>query len=277
MAPGATAATPMASTSPPALLMAEQSQRNRRAWLGTVALITAVLAVLGLLLGLVLVLAGAGGVAVGIGLGAGLAAAVLLTNLAPGLGERAALQRTGARPADPERHPRLHNLTQGLCAQVGLPVPRLYLVDSDAANAFAVGRDPARSAVVVTTGLLELLNRVELEGVIAHELAHIQSGGARLTSAAVVLGALPGPLAALGRVRPLGQGHGRLFDADTSAAYLTRYPPGLAGALAKLAAAPPLGSAGAGLDHLWLVAPAPDGAAATHPPVADRIDALRDL
>jgi heat shock protein HtpX len=276
MGPAATAAEPMAPSSPPALLMAEQTQRNRRAWLVTAALITAALAAIGLLLGLLLALV-LGGVAVGIGLGAGLAAAVLATNLAPGLGERTALQRSGARPVDPERHPRLHNLTQGLCEQAGLPVPRLYLVDSDAANAFAVGRDPARSAIAVTGGLLELLNRVELEGVLAHELAHIKSGGARLASAAVVLGGLPGPLAALGRLRPLGVGHGRLFDADTSAAYLTRYPPGLAGALAKLAAGPPLGAAGAGLDHLWLVAPGPDGAAATHPPVADRIAALRDL
>jgi heat shock protein HtpX len=272
MLPAATAFTPMGSTSPPDLLMAEQIQRNRRAWLGTVAVLTAVQAAIGLLVGVLVALTvGGGGAAIGAGLGAGLAVAVLVANLAPGLGERSALQRSGARPADPDRQPRLYNLTQGLCGQAGLPVPRLYLVDTDAANAFAVGRDPARSALVVTSGLLALLNRVELEGVLAHELAHIQSGGARLGSAAVILGGLPGPLA---RLLALGTAPSRLFDADTSAAYLTRYPPGLAGALAKLAAAPPtLGDPG--LDHLWLVAPRPD--AATHAPVADRIASLRDL
>jgi Zn-dependent protease with chaperone function len=273
MLPAATTVTPMGSTSPPALLMAEQIQRNRRAWRGTVAVLTAVQAVIGLLVGLLVALTvGGGGAAIGAGIGAGLAVAVLVANLAPGLGERSALLRSGARPADPDRQPRLYNLTQGLCEQAGLTAPRLYLVDSDAANAFAVGRDPARSAVVVTSGLLELLNRVELEGVIAHELAHIQSGGARLGSAAVVLRALPGPLARL----PLGTAPSRLFDADTSAAYLTRYPPGLAGALAKLAAAPPT-PGDPGLDHLWLVAPRPDASAAAHPPVAERIASLRDL
>jgi heat shock protein HtpX len=272
--PPAAATTPMGSSSPPALLMAEHVQRNRRAWLGTVAVLTAAQALVGLLVGLLVALTvGGDGAAIGAGLGAGLAVAVLVANLAPGLGERAALERAGARPADPERHPRLFNLAEGLCQQAGLPRPRLYLVDSDAANAFAVGRDPAHSAVVVTSGVLELLNRVELEGVVAHELAHIQSGGARLASAAVILRALPGPLA---RLLPAGAAPGRLFDADTSAAYLTRYPLGLAAALAKLADAPPV-AADSSLDHLWLVAPGPDAPAATHPPVAERIAALRDL
>jgi heat shock protein HtpX len=266
---------PLAPTSPPALLIAEQSQRNRRAWLGTVALLTAVQAAVGLLIGLLVALTiGGDGTAVGAGLGAGLAVAVLVANLAPGLGERSALARSGARPADPERHPRLHNLTQGLCERAGQAVPRLYLVDSDAANAFAVGRDPAHGAIVVTRGLLELLNRVELEGVLAHELARIQSGAARLASAAVVLGGLPRPLA---RPLPVGARPSRVFDADTSAAYLTRYPPGLAAALGKLAAAPRPELGDPGLDPLWLVAPRPDSPAATHPPVEERISALREL
>ncbi|HEY2960711.1 MAG TPA: M48 family metalloprotease [Actinomycetota bacterium] len=295
MIPAATA-MPMASHLPPALLVAEQQQRNRRAWLLQVVLVTGVLALAGLLLGVVLaLLAGGGAAAVGVGLGAGLAAAVLFTNLVPGLGEQVALARAGARPSDPGRHPRLHNLTAGLCEQAGLPVPRLYVVDVDAANAFAVGRDPARSAVVVTRGLLEALNRVELEGVVAHELAHVDSHGARLASATVVLGGLPGllrerggglrpaaaallaPLAA--RLLRLGAPPRRLLDADQSAAYLTRYPPGLIGALRKVtAAAGPLPGR-PGLDHLWLVAPEPPlpGALPTHPPLEERLDALREM
>jgi heat shock protein HtpX len=297
MIPAATSAMPMASHLPPALLVAEHLQRNRRAWLLEVALVTGVLALVGLLLGVVLaLLVGGGAAAVGGGLGAGLAAAVLLTNLVPGLGEQVALQRAAARPSDPERHPRLHNLTAGLCEQAGLPAPRLYVVDGDAANAFAVGREPARSAIVVTRGLLEALNRVELEGVVAHELAHIQSRGARLASATVILGGLPGLLrergggglraAAASLLAPLsapllrfGAQPRRLLDADQSAAYLTRYPPGLISALRKLAAAAGELPGRPGLDHLWLVAPEPPspGAVSTHPPLEERIAALREL
>lgn len=268
-----TTAMPMASPSPPSLLVAEQIQRNRRVWLLEVALVAGALALLGLLLGVVLaLLAGGGGATVGAGLGVGLAAAVLVANLVPALGEQAALQRVAARPSDPERHPRLHNLTAGLCEQAGLPVPRLYVIDSAAANAFAVGRDPAHSAIVLTSGLLEALNRVELEGVVAHELAHVQNRGARLASAAVILGRFPG-------LPRLGAQPRRLLDADQTAAYLTRYPPGLAGALRKLGAATGPLPGRPGLDHLWLVAPEPPspGAVPTHPPLEERIEALRDL
>ena len=295
MLPAATA-MPMASHLPPALLVEEQRQRNRRAWRLQVALVTGVLALAGLLLGVVLaLLSGGGAAAVGGGLGVGLAAAVLLTNLAPGLGEQVALERAGARPSDPQRHPRLHNLTAGLCGQAGLPAPRLYAVDAEAANAFAVGRDPARSAIVVTRGLLEALNRVELEGVVAHELAHIDSHGARLASATVVLGGLPGLLRERGgglraavasllaplsaRLLLLGAPPRRLLDADQSAAYLTRYPPGLVGALRRLAPAAGTLPGRPGLDHLWLAAPEPPvpGALPTHPPLEERLSALRDL
>ena len=297
MIPATTTAMPMASSSPPALLVAEQVQRNRRAWLLQVLLVTTVLALLGLLLGVLLaLLTGAWTAWPGIGLGVGLAAAVLLTNLVPGLGEQLALQRVAASPSDPERQPRLHNLAEGLCEKAGLPVPSLYLVDSAAANAFAVGRDPAHSAIVVTSGLLDVLNRVELEGVVAHELAHVRSRGARLASATVVLGGLPGLLrerdgggaraAAAALLAPLaptllrlGAQPRRLLDADQSAAYLTRYPPGLASALRKLAATGGPLPGRPGLDHLWLVAPEPPtpGAAPTHPPLEERLAALRDL
>lgn len=287
-------AMPTASSSPPAMLLAEQVRRNRRAWLLEVALVTAALAVLGLLLGAVLALAAGSGVALGIGLGAGLAAAVLVTNLAPALGEQLALQRVAARPVDPERQPRLYNLTAGLCELAELPVPRLYVVDSPAVNAFAAGRDPARSAVVVTGGLLDALSRVELEGVVAHELAHVRNHGARLAAAAVILGGLPGLLrerggggllaaaasllAPLSLLLPLGAPPRRLFDADQSGAYLTRYPPGLVGALRKLAAAAGPLPGRPGLDHLWLVAPEPPAPGVpTHPPLEERIAALREL
>src|SRR3990170_4973231 len=92
-----------------------------------------------------------------------------------------------ARPADPVEHARLHNLVEGLCIAGGLPKPRLYVVDDDAPNAFATGRDPRHAAVAVTTGLLAKLNRVELEGVLAHELSHIKNYDILVSTLAVTL------------------------------------------------------------------------------------------
>jgi heat shock protein HtpX len=218
------------------VLLREQIAANRRAYQVTVALLVAALALAG-----------------------------LLVTLALGLGERAALRDAGAQEADPGRWPRYHNLVEGLAQAAGLPMPRLYVADSDAANAFSVGRDPERAALVVTRGLLGTLNRVELEGVLAHELNHIWSWGARLATLGVALGRVPGLLRLLAPAR-------REFDADEGGARLTRYPPGLVSALRKLAGGvqppdPP------GLRHLWIIAPGD----ATHPPVDERIAALQEL
>jgi heat shock protein HtpX len=239
-------------------LLREQIAANRRAYQVTVALVVAGLAAFGLLVTLAL------GLGVG-GLGAGLGLAVLVVGFAPGLGERAALRDVGAEPADPERWPRYHNLVNGLCQTAGLPAPRLYVAESEAANAFSVGRDPQRAALVVTRGLLASLNRVELEGVLAHELNHVWSWGARLATLGVALGRVPGLLRLLAPPR-------REFDADEGGARLTRYPPGLASALRKLAdgGQPPDRP---NLRHLWIMAPGD----ATHPPVAERIAALQEL
>jgi heat shock protein HtpX len=240
------------------VLLREQIAANRRAYQTCVAVVVAVLALLGLLVTLLLGL----GVS---GLGAGLGLAVLVVGFAPGMGERTALRDAGAQPADPERWPRYHNLVEGLCQTAGLPVPRLYVADSDAANAFSIGRDPERAALVVTRGLLTGLNRVELEGVLAHELNHIWSWGARLATLGVALANVPGLLRLLAPAR-------REFDADEGGARLTRYPPGLVSALRKLVSGerPPGPSR---LHHLWIMAPED----ATHPPVAERIAALQEL
>jgi heat shock protein HtpX len=237
-------------------LLHEQIAGNRRTYQVCVALLVGGLALLGLLATLAV------GLGVG-GLGAGLGLAVLVVGFAPGVGERAALRDAGAEPADPERLPRYHNLVAGLCQTAGLPMPRLYVVDSEAANAFSVGRDPGQAALVVTRGLLTGLNRVELEGVLAHELNHVWSWSARLATLGVALGRVPGLLRLVAPPR-------REFDADEAGARLTRYPPGLVSALRKLSAGepPPLPR----LAHLWIVASDP-----THPPVAARIAALQEL
>ena len=86
-----------------------------------------------------------------------------------------ALAVSRAKPADAQQYQRLHNLVEGLCIAAGLPKPRVYIVEDPAPNAFATGRSPKHAAIAVTTGLLEKLNRVELEGVVAHELSHIRN------------------------------------------------------------------------------------------------------
>jgi heat shock protein HtpX len=88
-------------------------------------------------------------------------------------GDRLVLASTRAREVTPQEQPRLHNIVEGLSIAAGIPKPKVYLVPELAPNAFATGRDPEHSSVAVTQGLLETMNRVELEGVIGHELSHV--------------------------------------------------------------------------------------------------------
>ena len=98
-----------------------------------------------------------------------------------------ALAVSRARPASIEEYPRLHNLVEGLCIAGGLPKPRIYVVDDPSPNAFATGRNPKHAAIAVTTGLLERMNRVELEGVVAHELSHIKNYDILVSTLAVTM------------------------------------------------------------------------------------------
>lgn len=90
-------------------------------------------------------------------------------------GDRLVLRVSKARPASREEHARLHNVAEGLAIAAGVPKPALYVIPGEAPNAFATGRDPEHASVAVTEGLLRLMNRVELEGVIAHELSHVRN------------------------------------------------------------------------------------------------------
>ena len=98
-----------------------------------------------------------------------------------------ALAMSQAKPADPAEYARYHNVVEGLCIAAGLPKPRLYVVDDAAPNAFATGRNPKHAALAVTTGLLEKMNRVELEGVLAHELGHVKNYDILVSTLAVTL------------------------------------------------------------------------------------------
>src|SRR4249919_3199325 len=98
-----------------------------------------------------------------------------------------ALAVSRAHPADPAEYRRLYNLVEGLCIASGLPMPRIYIIDDPAPNAFATGRNPKHAAVAVTTGLLSMMNRVELEGVLAHELSHVRNYDILVSTLAVTL------------------------------------------------------------------------------------------
>jgi heat shock protein HtpX len=110
----------------------------------------------------------------------GVVGVVLATSLAVALslgsyfaGDRIVLASTGAREVTAEQEPRLHNIVEGIAIAAGVPKPRVYVVPEQAPNAFATGRDPEHSSIAVTQGLLDIMNRVELEGVIGHEMSHV--------------------------------------------------------------------------------------------------------
>jgi heat shock protein HtpX len=132
-----------------------------------------------LMLGAVVFL-GAVGYAVGYYWNSGPAGLIFAAGLAIALsigsyfaGDKVVLASARAKEVTPEQEPRLHNVVEGLAIAAGVPKPRVYVVPETAPNAFATGRNPEHSSIAVTQGLLDIMNRVELEGVIGHELSHV--------------------------------------------------------------------------------------------------------
>jgi heat shock protein HtpX len=206
-----------------------------------------------------------------------------------------ALAVSRARPADEHEFARLHNLVDGLCIASGLPKPGVYVIDDPAPNAFATGRNPRHASIAVTTGLLETMNRVELEGVVAHELSHIKNYDILISTLAVTMvgavalladlsirmmwwngGRVPrqgdhadrnNPLGYIGivvimlspliaRVMQAAISRQRETLADVSACQMTRYPPGLISALEKLRDDTTVThSASTATAHLWIEQP----------------------
>jgi heat shock protein HtpX len=134
------------------------------------------------LVGLTISLSIGGGL---VGVIAGVAAAMALTFFAYSRSDKLALAATRAREADPNQFGQLHNLVEQMALAAGIPKPKVYVVHDPAPNAFATGKGPESASVAVTTGLLERLNRDELEGVVAHELAHIRNYDIRVMTVAV--------------------------------------------------------------------------------------------
>jgi Zn-dependent protease with chaperone function len=188
--------------------------------------------VVGVILAAIVLLAGVPLAAVGVLVAATLVVAWWVWRSAPGMVVRA----VGARPSNPEVHPRLHNVVDGLCATMGLPQPAVLVVDSPVLNAMAIGRHPDRASLIVTSGLDDGLSLVELEGVVAQELVHIKRHDTVRSGVAV---AVVAPLALItssgaSRVHAL-VGPGREFSADQRAVGVVRYPTGLGSALARMA------------------------------------------
>lgn len=162
----------------------------------------------------------------------------------------------GAAPSLAEVGPaRLANLVESVAAAVGVPEPTLRVVDDPAPNALVTGRDPRRATLVVTSGLLDRLDRLALEAVVAQQLSIIRSGTTHRRDVTVaVLGPLGQALPPLGRLAWRAAADGA---ADTAAVGVTRYPPGLLAALAAVASGPDVRSS-AVIAPLWF---APPGAA----------------
>ena len=215
--------------------------------------------------------------------------------------DKLVLRMSRAKAISRKDAPELYNVVENLCITAGLPMPKIYLVDERAPNAFATGRNPEHAVVAVTTGLLERLDRSELEGVLAHELSHIGNRDMLVSTVAVVLVGFVALLSDIflrsffwrggGRDRDnragtvllligvvlavlspviaslmqLAISRKREFLADASGALLTRYPEGLASALEKIARDPqPLRVANNATNHLWLSDPVKGKSGGTH-------------
>ena len=228
---------------------------------------------------------------------------------------------SGAKRIEKNDAPELFRTVENLCIGAGIPLPKIYIMDDSAPNAFATGRDPQHAAVAVTRGLLEKLDKLELEGVLAHELSHVRNYDSRLMTIVVILvglvalladfflraqffggrdddrgksgaifmvsaliAAILAPISA--QLIQLAISRRREFLADASGALLTRYPEGLANALEKIASdRTPLNSASTATAHLYIENPFKKGQKGnwlsglfmTHPPVEERVKALRSM
>jgi heat shock protein HtpX len=220
-----------------------------------------------------------------------------------------------AQPVTPMAAPELYRLVAELAGRAGLPVPKVYLIESDQPNAFATGRDPDHAAVAVTRGLMQAMSREELAGVIAHELAHIKHRDTLTMAVAATLAGAVGFLAQFGmffggsrnRDNPLGGiglllamivaplaamlvqmaiSRGREFEADREGAAICGDPRALASALQRIeqiASGTYVGAAerNPATAHLFIINPLHGGALAgmfrTHPPTAERIRRLLAL
>ncbi len=231
--------------------------------------------------------------------------------------DKIALMSSGAKEVSKQQAPELYRLVENMAITSGLPVPKVYIIDDESPNAFATGRDPEHASVAFTTGLLRKLDKVELEGVVAHEMSHIKNYDIRVMTIVVVLVGLIALLSdllirlpmyrsrekdgnatliaflvglVLGLLSPLlaelirlSVSRTREYLADASGVMLTRHPDGLISALQKISSSEaPLKRANRATAHLYIASPFKGKGVfrklfSTHPPVEDRIARLRQM
>jgi len=230
---------------------------------------------------------------------------------------RQALAISGAHEIQKADNPRLFRIVENLAITNGVPMPKVYVIDDEAPNAFATGRDPKHAVVAATTGLLAIMDDAELEGVMAHELGHVQNYDIRVSTIVFGLVVAVGFIAdillrfsffggnrnnngggnpillVLGIVAlivsPLVAGvvqaavsRQREYLADATGAMTTRHPDALASALQKLEAyGRPVRRQNTSMAHMWIADPNKPSVVqrlfSTHPPIAERVERLREI
>ena len=227
-----------------------------------------------------------------------------------------ALSLAGAIPIERADNPRLYRIVENLCIATGTPLPKIYIINDQAPNAFATGRDPQHASVAATSGLLDLMNDAELEGVMAHELGHVRNYDIRVSmivfGLVVAVGFLADMLLRMSFFAPRRDNGGgnpvlmifgliamivapliatmvqlaisrqREYLADATGALTTRHPEALASALEKLGAyGRPLQKQNSSMAHMWIADPVKPGIVdrmfATHPPIPDRVERLHKM
>jgi len=273
-----------------ALSMFEQIGKNRRNTFVLIGAMSALFLVVGYVIGMYFFGNPYGGIAIAA------AVAVAMSLFSYFGGDSLILAVSGAKQIQKEDHPQLFNVVEELSIAAGSPVPKIYLIEDEALNAFATGRDPEHASVAITRGLLDKLNRDELQGVMAHELAHVTN---RDILYSMMVGVLAGSIVmiadfllrymfffgggrrsnnreggngifmivglALAILAPifatliqLAVSRQREYLADATAVKLTRYPDGLASALQKLTAdTHELRGTNRATQHLYIVNPFP--------------------
>ncbi|MET0933172.1 MAG: M48 family metalloprotease [Mycetocola sp.] len=230
---------------------------------------------------------------------------------------RQTLAIAGGHEIEKRDNPRLYRIVENLAITTGSPMPKVYLIDDPAPNAFATGRDPKHASVAATTGLLDILTDSELEGVMAHEMGHVRNydirvsmivfglvvavgfladmflrmawfgggnrnnnGGNPIVMVFGIVAMVIAPL--LASMVQLAVSRQREYLADATAALTTRHPDALASALLKLQAyGRPMRRQNSSMAHLWIADPLKPGAVArlfaTHPPIEERVARLRTI
>lgn len=291
--------------------MYEQIASNKRKSALMVALFIAFLLGLGWLFGYLLSESGVAGLIIA------LAISLVMTLISYYSGDKLALFSAGAKPLAKEQNPYVYRMVENLCIASGLLMPKIYIINDPAPNAFATGRDPQHSSMALTTGLISSLQNEELEGVISHELSHIKNYDIRVMTIIIVLAgtitlfsdmflrgaswdddgdskigvfllilgiilAILSPI--IGEIIHLAISRRREFLADASGALMTRYPAGLASALEKIAAYKgAMRHANHATAHLYISNPFGKTQSflsrifSTHPPIEERIKILRNM